>query len=164
MLLTWCRIYMKLKLKPQSWNVLTWGNYIVKISFDLILTLFWPDLQMVKIVSTSCIFGTLQWLTTLISNKVLLSMEVLMIFQGSLHILHLGWYFNLFFLYHFLISVNNSALMLPNGKRQLFGHNAFSIEVIDKFEFIFRKLLKYESDSEPQFLVSGIQTRICVVF
>jgi len=44
------------------------------------------------------------------------------------------------------------ALMLPNGKRQLFGHNAFSIEVIDKFEFIFRKLLKYESDSEHMFI------------
>ena len=26
--------YMKLKLNSQSWNVSTWGNYIVKISFN----------------------------------------------------------------------------------------------------------------------------------
>jgi hypothetical protein len=40
------------------------------------------------------------------------------------------------------------ALMLPNGNRQLLGYNAFSIEVINKFEFIFKKLLQYENDSE----------------
>lgn len=38
-----------------------------------------------------------------------------------------------------IINITNTrALILPNGKRQLFGYNSFSLEIIDIFEFVLK--------------------------
>jgi hypothetical protein len=41
--------------------------------------------------------------------------------------------------------IDTRALMLPNGKRSLFGFNSFALEIIDLFEYIFKKLLDYRT-------------------